>query len=140
MPASSMRIAMPDDGIETLFGSFDENLRHLESALGVTLKTRGHHVVVEGAPPNLARAERVLGQLGALLKSGYRFARGDVRTAAQLLEDDPDIELTNYFLKGASRTAGRRQVTPKSVNQRRYLETIDQVDVVFGVGPAGTGK
>jgi phosphate starvation-inducible protein PhoH and related proteins len=134
------RIAMPDEGIETLFGSFDENLRHLESALNVTLKTRGHHVVIEGSPENLARAERVLEQLGDLLRGGYRFERGDVKTAAQLLADDPDIELTDYFTKGGARTAGRRQVAPKSVNQRRYLEAIDQADVVFGVGPAGTGK
>ncbi len=87
-----------------------------------------------------ARAERVFQQLGDLLRSGYRFARGDVRTAAQLLADDPDIELTDYFLKGAARTAGRRQVTPKTVTQRRYLEAIEAADIVFGVGPAGTGK
>ena len=134
------RIPMPDDGIETLFGSFDENLRHLESALGVTLKTRGHDVVIEGSSESLARAERVFQQLGDLLRSGYRFARGDVRTAAQLLTQDPDIELTDYFLKGAARTAGRRQVSPKSVTQRRYLEAIEAADIVFGVGPAGTGK
>ena len=131
---------MPDEGIETLFGSFDENLRHLESALGVTLKTRGHDVVIEGSSESLARAERVFQQLGDLLRGGYRFARGDVRTAAQLLTQDPDIELTDYFLKGAARTAGRRQVSPKSVTQRRYLEAIDAADIVFGVGPAGTGK
>jgi phosphate starvation-inducible PhoH-like protein len=131
---------MPDEGIETLFGSFDENLRHLESALGVTLKTRGHDVVIEGSSESLARAERVFQQLGDLLRGGYRFARGDVRTAAQLLTQDPDIELTDYFLKGAARTAGRRQVSPKSVTQRRYLEAIDTADIVFGVGPAGTGK
>jgi len=141
MPASSTRrIAMPDEGIETLFGSFDENLRHLESALDVTLKTRGHQVVIEGDAENLARAERVFEQLGTLLRGGYRFARGDVKTAARLLADDPDAELTDYFLRGAAKTAGRRQVTPKSVMQRRYLEAIDQADVVFGVGPAGTGK
>src|SRR5262245_696391 len=141
MPASSMRrIPMPDEGIETLFGSFDENLRHLESALGVTLKTRGHDVVIEGANDSLARAERVFQQLGDLLRGGYRFARGDVRTAAQLLAQDPDVELTDYFLKGAARTAGRRQVSPKSVMQRRYLEAIEAADIVFGVGPAGTGK
>jgi phosphate starvation-inducible PhoH-like protein len=134
------RIPMPDDGIETLFGSFDENLRHLESALGVTLKTRGHDVVIEGSSESLARAERVFQQLGDLLRSGYRFARGDVRTAAQLLTQDPDIELTDYFLKGTARTAGRRQVSPKSVTQRRYLEAIEAADIVFGVGPAGTGK
>jgi phosphate starvation-inducible PhoH-like protein len=134
------RIPMPDEGIETLFGSFDENLRHLESALGVTLKTRGHDVVIEGSNDNLARAERVFQQLGDLLRGGYRFARGDVRTAAQLITQDPDVELTDYFLKGAARTAGRRQVSPKSVMQRRYLEAIEAADIVFGVGPAGTGK
>jgi phosphate starvation-inducible PhoH-like protein len=134
------RIAMPDEGIETLFGSFDENLRHLESALHVTLRTRGHDVVVEGGADDLVRAERVLMQLGGLLRDGYRFSRGDVKTAAQLLAQDPDVELTDYFMKGGARTVGRRQVTPKSVTQRRYLDAIDQADIVFGVGPAGTGK
>jgi phosphate starvation-inducible PhoH-like protein len=131
---------MPDEGIETLFGSFDENLRSLESALGVTLRTSGHDIVVEGDAPGVARAERTLAQLAGLLRNGYRFARGDVRTAAQLLAQDPDIELQEYFQKGSSRAAGRRQVSPKSVTQRRYLEAIDKFDIVFGVGPAGTGK
>src|SRR5689334_8766998 len=141
MPASSIRrVAMPDEGIESLFGSFDENLRHLESALHVTVKTRGHDVVIEGGTEELARAERVLQQLASLLEGGYRFARGDVKTAAQLVTDNPDVELADYFLKGPARAAGRRQVVPKSVTQRRYLEAIDQFDVVFGVGPAGTGK
>jgi phosphate starvation-inducible PhoH-like protein len=134
------RIAMPDEGIETLFGSFDENLRHLEASLDVTLKTRGHDVVIEGTPENTARAERVLDQLAGLLRGGYRFAKGDVKTAAQLLDQDPDAELADYFLKGAGRSIGRKQITPKSVTQRRYLEAIDNADLVFGVGPAGTGK
>jgi phosphate starvation-inducible PhoH-like protein len=97
-------------------------------------------VVIEGSSESLARAVRVFQQLGDLLRGGYRFARGDVRTAAQLLTQDPDIELTDYFLKGTARTAGRRQVSPKSVTQRRYLEAIEAADIVFGVGPAGTGK
>src|SRR3970040_3004483 len=106
MPATSMRrIAMPDEGIETLFGSFDENLRQLESALNVSLKTRGHDVVVEGSTDDLARAERVLDQLAGLLRGGYRFSRGDVKTAAQLLAQDPDAELTDHFLKGAAAAA-----------------------------------
>ena len=131
---------MPDEGIETLFGSFDENLRSLESALGVTLRTSGHDIVVEGDAAGVARAERTLAQLAGLLRNGYRFARGDVKTAAQLLAQDPDVELQEYFQKGSSRAAGRRQVSPKSVTQRRYLEAIDKFDIVFGVGPAGTGK
>jgi len=131
---------MPDEGIETLFGSFDENLRSLESALGVTLRTSGHDIVIEGPADDVSTAERALGQLAGLLREGYRFARGDVKTAAQLMAQDPNVELQDYFLRGASRAAGRRQVTPKSIMQRRYLEAIEKQDIVFGVGPAGTGK
>jgi phosphate starvation-inducible PhoH-like protein len=134
------RIAMPDEGIESLYGSFDENLRHLESALNVRLKTSGHDVVIEGAAEDVARAERALEQLAGLLREGYRFARGDVKTAAQLVTQNPNVELQEYFLKGSARPVGRRQVTPKSVNQRRYVDAIDACDIVFGVGPAGTGK
>jgi phosphate starvation-inducible PhoH-like protein len=134
------RIAMPDEGIETLYGSLDENLRGLETALKVRLKTVGHDVVVEGGAEGVALAERVLEQLGALLRSGYRFGRGDVKTAAQLVANNPNVELQEYFLKGTARAAGRKQVSPKSVTQRRYLDAIDEFDIVFGVGPAGTGK
>jgi phosphate starvation-inducible PhoH-like protein len=134
------RIAMPDEGIESLFGPFDENLRHLEQALGVSLKTRGHDVVIEGEPDQVGRAEQAFEQLAGLLRDGYRFGRGDVQTAAQLLATNAAVELREFFRKGASLPAGRRQVAPKSVNQRRYLEVIDRFDIVFGVGPAGTGK
>ena len=74
------------------------------------------------------------------MRDGYRVANGDVKTAAQLVAADADVELRDYFLKGASTAAGKRQVAPKSVNQRRYLDAIDQYDIVFGIGPAGTGK
>ena len=131
---------MPDEGIESLYGSFDENLRHLESALNVRIKTIGHDVVVEGAPDDVPRAERVFEQLAGLLRQDYRFARGDIKTAAQLITQDPSVELQEFFLKGSVRTVGRKQVSPKTVTQRRYLEAIDECDIVFGVGPAGTGK
>jgi phosphate starvation-inducible PhoH-like protein len=131
---------MPDEGIETLFGSLDESLKSLESVLNVKLKTSGHDVVVEGSAEAVTRAERVFEQLAALLRDGYRFSRGDVKTAAQLLADAPDAELQEYFRPVPTRAAGRRQVQPKSVTQRRYLDAIEKFDVVFGVGPAGTGK
>ncbi|HUF48050.1 MAG TPA: PhoH family protein [Vicinamibacterales bacterium] len=134
------RIAMPDEGIETLFGAYDENLKYLEAAFGVSVKTRGHDVVVEGAADDVARAEQALEQLAALLRDGYRFARGDVQTAAQLLSTNPAVALRDFFRKGSALPAGRRQVAPKSLTQRRYLEAIDKYDIVFGVGPAGTGK
>jgi len=131
---------MPDEGIETLFGAYDENLRHLESALNVRLRTSGHDLVVEGTPDDISRAEKVFEQLAELLRGGYRFARGEVKTAAQVLVEHPDTELQAFFAKGSARAAGRRQVVPKSLTQRRYLEAIDHQDIVFGVGPAGTGK
>jgi phosphate starvation-inducible PhoH-like protein len=74
------------------------------------------------------------------MQSGYRLARGDVKTAAALVARDERVELAEYFLRGSARTSGKRQIVAKSVNQRRYLEAIDQHDIVFGIGPAGTGK
>jgi phosphate starvation-inducible PhoH-like protein len=134
------KISVPEDGIETLFGSYDENLRQLENTFGVRIRTQGSDLLVEGAPDAEVRVERTVSQLSNLLREGYRVSNGDVKTAAQLVSENGDIELRDYFVRGATRSAGRKQVAPKSVNQRRYLEAIDQHDIVFGIGPAGTGK
>jgi phosphate starvation-inducible PhoH-like protein len=131
---------MPDEGVETLYGPFDENLKQLETALAVKLRTSGSDVVIEGPPDVVARAERVFAQFAGLLRDGYRFQRGDVKTAAQLVQQNPNVELPEYFLRSGTKAAGRKQVTPKSVAQRNYLEAIERRDIVFGVGPAGTGK
>jgi len=95
---------------------------------------------VEGDAPDVARAERVLDQLSALIRGGYKLAKGDVKTASQLVAQDEGVELADYFLRAAPKTSGKRQVLPKSINQRRYLDAIDKHDIVFGIGPAGTGK
>jgi phosphate starvation-inducible protein PhoH and related proteins len=135
------KIAVPEEGIETLFGSYDENLRFLESLLNVSIRTQGQDLLVEGDPANTEKVERLVAGLSSLVREGYRIANGDVKTAAQLVSDHADIQLRDYFLKGAlPRASGKRQVSPKSVNQRRYLDAIDQNDIVFGIGPAGTGK
>jgi phosphate starvation-inducible PhoH-like protein len=97
-------------------------------------------MIVEGERSDVDRAEKVLGQLASMMDDGYKLGKGDVKTAAQLVSQDENVELSDYFLKGAPRTSGKRQVMPKSVNQRKYLEAIDQHDIVFGIGPAGTGK
>ena len=97
-------------------------------------------MIVEGDRGDVGRAERVLGQLASMMNEGYKLGKGDVKTAAQLVAQDEHVELADYFMKGTPRTSGKRQVMPKSVNQRRYLEAIDQHDIVFGIGPAGTGK
>jgi phosphate starvation-inducible PhoH-like protein len=131
---------VPDEGVESLFGSYDENLKHLESLFSVRIRTNGHELVVEGDTGDVARAEKVLDQLVALMQGGYRLGKGDVKTASQLVLQDENVELSDYFLKGTTRTSGKRQVMPKSINQRRYLDAIERYDIVFGIGPAGTGK
>jgi phosphate starvation-inducible PhoH-like protein len=134
------KIPVPEDGVETLFGSYDENLRQLESTFGVRISTQGHDLLVDGAPADEARVERTVSKLTALMREGYRVSNGDVKTAAQLVSENADVDLKDFLVKGPARAAGKRQIAPKSVNQRRYLDSIDQHDIVFGIGPAGTGK
>ena len=134
------KIPVSEDNIETLFGSYDENLRQLESTFGVQIRTQGHDLLVDGAPDDEEKVARTVNQLSALMKEGYRVTNGEVKTAAQLVADDADVDLRDFLVRGAVKAAGKRQVAPKSVNQRRYLEAIDKHDIVFGIGPAGTGK
>jgi phosphate starvation-inducible PhoH-like protein len=134
------KVQIPDEGAESLFGTYDENLKQLETQFGVRIRTAGKELIVEGEPADVARAEKVLDQLAGLMRGGYRLAKGDVKTAAQLVSQDESVELSDYFLRSASKSAGKRQVVPKSVTQKRYLDAIEQHDIVFGIGPAGTGK
>ena len=134
------RITIPEEGVATLFGSYDENLKHLESLFNVRIRTQGHELLVEGSSPDLDRVDSVVGQLSALMKDGYKLSHADVKTASDLVAQDASINLRDHFLKGSLTSAGKRRVAPKTVNQRRYLDAIDQHDIVFGIGPAGTGK
>jgi phosphate starvation-inducible protein PhoH and related proteins len=134
------KIAVPQAGIETLYGAHDANLKHIESLLDVVLRTQGDELIVEGDKSDEQRVERIFEQLKKLMAAGYELGNGDVKTAVQLVIDNGDVDLRDYFLKGGQRPGTRRRVNPKSVNQRKYLDTIDQHDIVFGVGPAGTGK
>jgi phosphate starvation-inducible protein PhoH and related proteins len=134
------KITLPEEGIETLFGSHDTNLKHIESVLDVRLSTQGAQVMVEGRREDEARVAAIFEQIQQLREAGYELTNGDVKTAADLLVENADLDLRDYFLKGGQKQAGKRRVNPKSVNQRRYLDAIEKYDIVFGVGPAGTGK
>jgi phosphate starvation-inducible protein PhoH and related proteins len=135
------RITVPEEGTATLFGSYDENLKHLEAIFNVRIRTQGHELVVDGDASNLDRVDRVIGQLASLLREGYKLTSTDVKTATDLVAHDELVDLRDHFLRGSLNTAGsRRRVAPKSANQRRYLDAIEQQDIVFGIGPAGTGK
>ncbi len=133
------RVAIPEKGKEALFGHHDENLRFLEQTLKVRLKTWGNEVIVEGEGPGVAVALNAFEQLCGLMREGYAVSGGDVRLAAQLLSQDPSVRLKEYLMRAAVRGA-RKTVVPRSLNQRAYLEQIEAHDMVFGIGPAGTGK
>jgi len=134
------RITVPEEGIETLFGSYDENLKHLESLFNVRIRTQGHELLVDGDAADLERVDRVVGQLSSLMRDGYKLSKSDVKTASALVSQDNAVDLRDHFLKGSLTAAGKRRIAPKTVTQRRYLDAIEQHDIVFGIGPAGTGK
>ena len=139
------KIAVSQEGIETLYGPHDANLKHIESLMDVEIRTHGDELIVEGTRSAEQRVERLFDQLAQLRDSGYELTSADVKTAAELVVDDPNVDLRDYFSKvgpdGAKQAPGtRRRVNPKSPNQKKYLELIEQNDIVLGVGPAGTGK
>jgi phosphate starvation-inducible protein PhoH and related proteins len=134
------RISVPEEGVETLFGSYDENLKHFESLFNVRIRTQGHEILADGDSPGPENVERVLNQLSGLARDGYKVSAADVKTAADLVAQDPSVDLREHFLKGSLTPAGKRRVAPKTINQRRYLDAIEAHDIVFGIGPAGTGK
>jgi phosphate starvation-inducible PhoH-like protein len=134
------KIAVPEEGIETLFGSYDENLKHLEAQFNVRIRTQGHDLLIEGDAPAVERVDRLVGQLASLMRDGYKLSNTDVKTASDLVAQDEAVDLRDHFLKGSLTAAGKRRVAPKTVNQRKYLDAIEANDIVFGIGPAGTGK
>jgi len=126
--------------IEALFGTRDENLRVLEDGFNVNIDLRSDCIDLEGSARDVARAEQVFTDYDALQRSGHTFNNGDLNSMLRVLVADPNASLHGLAEAGKQRSFGRRTVQPKSLNQRRYLEAIEQYGMVFGIGPAGTGK
>ncbi|MBV9342055.1 MAG: PhoH family protein, partial [Acidobacteria bacterium] len=126
--------------IETLFGTRDENLHILEDGLNINIDLRSDSVELEGSAGDVARAEQVFSDYDHLQRSGQVFNNGDLNSMLRVLVADPKVTLRGLAEAGRQRSFGRRTVQPKSLNQRRYLEAIENHDMVFGIGPAGTGK
>jgi phosphate starvation-inducible PhoH-like protein len=126
--------------IETLFGTRDENLHLLEEGLNVTIDLKAESVEIEGAARDVARAEQVFSDYAHLQRTGYVFNNGDLGSMLKILSSDPTATLKGLAEAGRQRSFGKRTVQPKSPNQCRYVEAIEKGDMVFGVGPAGTGK
>jgi phosphate starvation-inducible PhoH-like protein len=127
-------------GIESLFGTRDENIRLLESGLGVSTRLNTDTLAIEGEPAAVARAEHILQDYFALVKEGAVFKNGDLNSLLRVVTADPDVTLRALFDSGKQRSFGKKVLAPKTATQRRYLEAIERNDLVFGIGPAGTGK
>jgi len=127
-------------GIEALFGTFDENLKLLEKSLQVSTHLADETLEIEGAEGNVRRAQRVVEDYTRLVDGGTHFENAEVQAFLRILSEDPDATLKGLAEAGRPRTFGKKTVSPKSLNQRRYVDAIETHDMVFGIGPSGTGK
>jgi len=127
--------------LEPLFGTRDENLRLMEDSLHVRIDLKSDAVQVEGSQESLARVERIFADYEHLRRNGVNLQNGELHGMLKLVVCDPAVTLRSIVESGKQRSAGiKRMVQPRSLNQRHYVEAIEQTDMVFGIGPAGTGK
>jgi len=134
------KIELPPRGLETLFGVHDQNIKYLESLLDVRIDARGQDVSIDGDPADVQTAQRILEDFSDLFKEGKTFTDKELREAFAQIAEDRAFSLRDYFTKTRFNPAGKKQVAPKSANQRKYIQAIQDNDVVFGIGVAGTGK
>ncbi|MEJ2031901.1 MAG: PhoH family protein [Deltaproteobacteria bacterium] len=123
-----------------LYGDLNKNLLAIERATDVSLQVRGTELTAQGLEHEVKLAVACLDQLYELIKAGYPVYPSDVVYALRILERSPRTSLKEIFLDKVYITANQRVISPKSVNQKRYIESIRRNDIVFGIGPAGTGK
>ena len=132
-------INVPPDLVVGLLGSADENLRALERILAADIHVRGNALTLSGEPADVALAERVISELVAIVASGQRLTPDAVRHSVAMLtgtgDESPAEVLTLDILSRRGKT-----IRPKTLNQKRYVDAIDAHTIVFGIGPAGTGK
>jgi phosphate starvation-inducible PhoH-like protein len=130
----------PDIDLLPLLGRNDEHLRMLEGALDVRIVARGHDVMLKGEERHVRKAERALTQLADLVRTGAPVRAVEVRAALRMLEDDEDADLKSVFADAIPVPSRKKWVAPKTPGQKHYVDAIRTSDMVFAIGPAGTGK
>jgi len=134
------KVLLSDRSLQLLFGPLDENVRFLENLFGVAIQARDSSLTIDGEEEDVAALERILLDFSTLVDKGHLISNGDLKAAFKQIAEDTALSLHDFFPKMQLLPGGKRQVTPKSPNQRRYVEAIKNNDVVFGIGPGGTGK
>lgn len=136
-----MKLSVPlYRGIESLYGTRDENIRLLEAALHVRTRLLSDSLEIEGEPSGVERCGQILSDYSDLIREGHVFANGDLNSYLRVVTGDSAVSLRALVASGRQRNFGKKVLAPKTINQRRYLEAIERNDLVFGIGPAGTGK
>ena len=126
--------------VRSLYGERNANLRLIEKTLGITINIRGNDLMLHGSLSELEMAENLLNQLYGLLREGYPVYDRDVDYSLRILASNHKAELKPIFLDRVYIPSKKRTITPKSINQKNYIDSIRKYDIVFGIGPAGTGK
>src|SRR3954447_1444322 len=135
-----MELALDEQQTHTLFGNHDENLRMLEDEFGVKISSRGNEIFVQGTAESVATVERLLAQMQQLIRLGYPLKRSDINTGMRVLRDKPELNIVDFFTDESLQPGVKRVATPRNFAQKLYLQAIQENDIVFAIGPAGTGK
>jgi phosphate starvation-inducible PhoH-like protein len=134
------QVTLAEEGLDTLFGTHDENLRRIERTFDVSVSARGNELNILGDPERVQAVERLLSELNLVTERGYRFRPGDVQTAIRVAAESPGTSLVDFFLPEGMMASVRRMVAPRSFKQQLYLQAMIDYDIVISIGPAGTGK
>ncbi|HSL91558.1 MAG TPA: PhoH family protein, partial [Candidatus Limnocylindrales bacterium] len=126
--------------LSELFGVHDDHLKIVERSLGVSVHPMGNEATVTGDPLQVELAVKVLGGLYRVLRKGIPITSNDVAAAVRIVCSDRNADVSTVFLDVVFKSSRNKIITPKSVAQKRYLDAMRDCDIVFGVGPAGTGK
>ena len=126
--------------LRELLGQHDEYVKLLERELGIRIQVDDGSLTLHGDAVEVELAQRTLTQLYGLLEQGYPIYAADVEYALRILSGDRGARLKDIFLDTVFISAHKHIITPKSINQKTYIDAIRNFDIVFGIGPAGTGK
>ncbi|MHB8754313.1 MAG: PhoH family protein [Candidatus Acidiferrales bacterium] len=127
-------------GIADLFGTYDENLKLLESTLHVTTQLRDSDLEIEGEAAEVNRAAKFLNDYSQLVREGRKIESGQIKAMLRMAHEEPDFSMRGAVEHTRTRAFGKKPIAAKSSNQRRYMEALEQYDMVFAIGPGGTGK
>lgn len=134
------KIEIPPQGLKTLFGVQDQNIKYLETLLDVSIGARGNELMIDGDPQDIAAVERILRDFAELFDEGNNFTDKELRDVFKQIAEDRSYSLKSHFTNARFNPSGKKSVAPKTANQRKYIEAIQDHDLTFGIGPAGTGK